>query len=93
MLTRILKRVAKWAELGKMKSFVKQTEIRMELEDSYNELQTCSIRFNVSRPSAGYALLPSPIHIACRSPCICMQATGAKNLRIFGGVIIMNSSR
>jgi hypothetical protein len=49
VLTRILKRVAKWAELGKMKSFVKQTEIKMELEESYRDLQTCSMRFNVRR--------------------------------------------
>jgi len=47
VLTGIFKRVAKWAELGRMKSFVKQTEIRMELEDSYRELQTCSMKFNV----------------------------------------------
>ncbi|KAI9457793.1 hypothetical protein BJY52DRAFT_1223704 [Lactarius psammicola] len=48
VLTCILKRVAKWAELGKMRSFVKQTEIRTELEDSYRELQTCSIQFNIA---------------------------------------------
>ena len=51
VLTGIFKRVAKWAELGRMKSFVKQTEIRMELEDSYRELQTCSMKFNVRRHS------------------------------------------
>ena len=51
VLTRILKRVAKWAEFGKMKSFVKQTEIKMELEECYRDLQTCSMRFNVRRVS------------------------------------------
>lgn len=56
VLDRILKRVEKWAAHGKMRSFVKQTEIRMELEDSYRELQTCSMRFNVRRLS----LLSSP---------------------------------
>ncbi|KAF8266619.1 hypothetical protein EI94DRAFT_1786854 [Lactarius quietus] len=48
VLSRILKRVARWAEFGKMKSFVKQTEIKNELEDSYHELQTCSMRFNIA---------------------------------------------
>ncbi|KAH9057104.1 ras guanine nucleotide exchange factor domain-containing protein [Lactarius deliciosus] len=46
VLTHIHKRVAKWAELGKMKSFVKQTEIKAELDDSYRELEACSARFN-----------------------------------------------
>lgn len=67
VLNRILKRVAKWAELGKMRSFVKQTEIKMELEDSYRDLQTCSMRFNVRRVSfrvACYASLSSP-HSHC----------------------------
>ena len=89
--------MAKWAELGKMKSFVKQTEIKMELEDSYHELQTCSMGFDVRRlflsSRGSRALVPLPIHISCRSPCICLQATGAKSLRRFAGMITMNSSR
>ncbi|KAH9039389.1 ras guanine nucleotide exchange factor domain-containing protein [Lactarius hengduanensis] len=48
VLTHIHKRVAKWAELGKMKSFVKQTEIKAELDSSYRELEACSVRFNIS---------------------------------------------
>ncbi|KAI9433953.1 ras guanine nucleotide exchange factor domain-containing protein [Lactarius indigo] len=48
VLTHIHKRVAKWAELGKMKSFLKQTEIRAELDDSYRELEACSVQFNMS---------------------------------------------
>ncbi|KAH9057640.1 hypothetical protein EDB87DRAFT_1746990 [Lactarius vividus] len=48
VLTYIHKRVAKWAELGKMKSFVKQTEIKAELDDSYRELEACSVRFNIA---------------------------------------------
>ncbi|KAH9171467.1 kinase-like domain-containing protein [Lactarius sanguifluus] len=48
VLTHIHKRVAKWAELGKMKSFVKQTEIKAELDNSYRELEACSVRFNIS---------------------------------------------
>ena len=47
VLTHILNRVRKWEELGKMKSFVKQTEIRLGLDESYQELRTCSMRFNV----------------------------------------------
>ena len=43
-----------------MKSFVKQTEIRTELEDSYHELQTCSMQFNVGRLS-----LSVPFHLHC----------------------------
>ena len=57
VLTRILKRVAKWAEFGKMKSFVKQTEIKMELEECYRDLQTCSMRFNVRRVSLRFRVL------------------------------------
>jgi hypothetical protein len=68
VLIRILKRVAKWAELGKMKSFVKQTEIKMELEESYRDLQTCSMRFNVRRVYLLVAYCaslssPLPIHV------------------------------
>ncbi|KAI9508854.1 ras guanine nucleotide exchange factor domain-containing protein [Russula earlei] len=48
VLTRILGRVRKWEELGKMRSFVKQTEIRLGLEESYRELRTCSMRFNIA---------------------------------------------
>ena len=51
VLTRILNRVRKWEDLGKMRSFVKQTEIKLGLDESYRELRTCSMRFNV-RPSA-----------------------------------------
>ena len=47
VLTRILNRVRKWEEMGKMRSFVKQTEIRLGLDESYRELRTCSMRFNV----------------------------------------------
>ncbi|KAH9989792.1 hypothetical protein BJV77DRAFT_1015930 [Russula vinacea] len=48
VLTHILSRVHKWEELGKMKSFVKQTEIRLGLDASYQELRTCSMRFNIA---------------------------------------------
>ncbi|KAI0255389.1 hypothetical protein BJV78DRAFT_1279551 [Lactifluus subvellereus] len=48
VLTRILERVRKWADLGKMKSFVQQTEIRLGLDESYRELQSCSMRFNIA---------------------------------------------
>ncbi|KAI0287928.1 ras guanine nucleotide exchange factor domain-containing protein [Russula brevipes] len=48
VLTRILNRVRKWVELGKMRSFVKQTEIRMGLDESYQELRTCAMRFNIA---------------------------------------------
>jgi hypothetical protein len=47
VLTRILNRVRKWEDLGKMKSFVKQTEIKVGLDESYRELRACSMRFNV----------------------------------------------
>ncbi|KAH9977150.1 kinase-like domain-containing protein [Lactifluus volemus] len=48
VLRNILKRVHKWADLGKMKSFVQQTEIRLGLYKSYRELQSCSVRFNIA---------------------------------------------
>ncbi|KAI0262880.1 hypothetical protein BC834DRAFT_939214, partial [Gloeopeniophorella convolvens] len=48
VLTRILDRVNKWAELNKMRSFVKQTEIKIGLEESERELEACSIRFNIA---------------------------------------------
>ncbi|KAI0303379.1 hypothetical protein B0F90DRAFT_1816200 [Multifurca ochricompacta] len=48
VLTRILEKVNKWGELGKMRSFVKQTEIKMGLDESYRELHTCSMQFNIS---------------------------------------------
>ena len=57
VLTRILNRVRKWEEMGKMRSFVKQTEIRLGLDESYRELRTCSMRFNV-RCACSLFLLP-----------------------------------
>ncbi|KAF8496698.1 ras guanine nucleotide exchange factor domain-containing protein [Russula emetica] len=48
VLTHILNRVRKWEDLGKMRSFVKQTEIRMGLDESYRELKACSMRFNIT---------------------------------------------
>ena len=47
VLTHILNRVHRWGDLGKMKSFVKQTEIKIGLDESYRELRACSMRFNV----------------------------------------------
>lgn len=47
VLTRTLNRVRKWEDLGKMRSFVKQTEIKLGLDESHRELKTCSMRFNV----------------------------------------------
>src|SRR6266702_1735591 len=58
--------------------------------DMLDEIQRAS---PFSLVACYYALLSSPIHIARRLPCICMQPTGAKNLRRFAGVITMNSSR
>jgi hypothetical protein len=61
-----MKQVAKWAELRRMRSFVKQKHIKMELEESYHDLQTCSMQFNVRRISlsvACYARPPLPFHI------------------------------
>jgi hypothetical protein len=37
VLTHILNRVRRWEDLGKMKSFVKQTEIKLGLDESYQE--------------------------------------------------------
>ncbi len=95
VLTRILEQMSKWAELGKMRSFVKQTEIRMELDKSYRELQTCSMRFNVRRQSLYLSHVTSSLTftLACRSLCICMQPARAKNSRRFADAITMNSSR
>jgi len=50
VLIRIHDRVHKWEELGKMRSLVKQTEIKLGLDESYRELRTCSMRFNVRHP-------------------------------------------
>jgi glycine cleavage system protein P-like pyridoxal-binding family len=50
VLIRIHDRVRKWEELGKMRSLVKQTEIKLGLDQSYQELRTCSMRFNVRHP-------------------------------------------
>jgi hypothetical protein len=47
VLTHILNRVHKWEDLGKMRTFVKQTEIKQGLDESYRELKACSMRFNV----------------------------------------------
>ncbi|KAI0282529.1 hypothetical protein BGY98DRAFT_88392 [Russula aff. rugulosa BPL654] len=48
VLTRILNRVRKWEDLGKMRSFVKQTEIKLGLDESYRELKACSMGFNIT---------------------------------------------
>ena len=47
VLTHILNRVRKWEQMGRIKSFVKQREISMGLDESYRELSACSLRFNV----------------------------------------------
>jgi hypothetical protein len=68
VLTRILKRVRKWEDLGKMRSFVKQTEIRMGLDESYRELKACSMRFNVRSFSLSLSSLQSvPIGLESRN--------------------------
>ncbi|KAI0003232.1 hypothetical protein BJV74DRAFT_881694 [Russula compacta] len=48
VLTRILNRVRRWGDMGKMRSFVKQTEIRVGIDESYQELRTCSMQFNIA---------------------------------------------
>ncbi|KAH9967849.1 hypothetical protein BC827DRAFT_1168576 [Russula dissimulans] len=48
VLTRILNRMRTLGELGKIKSFAKQAEIKLELDKSYQELRACSMRFNLA---------------------------------------------
>jgi hypothetical protein len=68
VLTGILNRVRKWEDLGNMRSFVKQREIKLGLDESYRELKAYSMRFNVR------SLFSFSLH-ACASVPVCADVT------------------
>jgi len=108
VLTRILNRVRKWEEMGKVRSFAKQTEIKLGLDESYQELRACSMRFNVRcaplhsfTPPSDYSLqyggAAPPTHSIsrglCRSLCIWMRTIGAESSKRPASTITTSSSR
>ena len=97
VLTRILDRVRKWGDLGKMKSFVKQREIKLGLDESYRELRACSMRFNVRSLFFPVCILVCPSLCRLdhnfwtyRTLCIWKQVAEVEKSKRFAGAIMKN---